>query len=59
MHFVTQFTYVCKHPRVKNRKQKKMFRENCYENLVADLWGKNVFVSTKVLLGKSSKTKNY
>ena len=58
MQFVTHFTHVSRHPRVKNRQQKEIFRKNCFENVVSDSWKKNVFVSTKVLLEKSSKTKN-
>ena len=38
-HFVTQFTHVLKHPRFLNRK-KKLFKENCFENVVLDLWDK-------------------
>ena len=57
-HFVTQFTHVFRHPRVKSRKQKKFFRENCFDNVVSDLWKRKKIVSTKVLLEKSSKTKN-
>ena len=56
-HFVTQFIHVLRHPRVKNRKQKKIFRENCLENVVSDLWTKNVYVSTKVLLEKGQNLK--
>ena len=37
---------------------KKNFRENCFENVVSNLWEKKVYVSTKVLLEKSLKTKN-
>ena len=37
---------------------KKCFGENCFENVVSDLWEKKVYVSTKVILEKSSKTKN-
>ena len=37
MHFVRQFTHVSRHFRVFSRKQKKLFRENCFENLVSDL----------------------
>ena len=35
-----------------------MFRENCFENVVSDLWGKS-YVSTKLLLEISLKTKNH
>ena len=56
-HFVTQFTHISRHPRVKNRKQKK-----CLGKTVLKMWsqicGKKVNESTKVLLEKSSKTKN-
>ena len=41
--------------RVENKK--KMFREKCFENVVSDLWKKNVLVSTKVLLEKNLKIK--
>ena len=59
-HFLTQFTHVSRHPIVKNRsKQKKFFRENCFENVVSNVWGKKVDASTKVLLEKSKKNKNY
>ena len=36
-HFVTQCTHVSRHPRVKIRKQKQFFKENCFENVVSDL----------------------
>ena len=36
-HFVTQFTYVSRHVGVYCRKQKKLFRENWFENVVSDL----------------------
>ena len=41
-HFVTQFTHVLRHPRVKNRKQKKLTVENV-ENVVSDLCRQNFF----------------
>ena len=34
-HFVTHFTHVSRHFGVKCRKQKKMFREKCFENVVS------------------------
>ena len=36
-YFVTQFTHVSRHFGVYSRKQKKSFRENCFENMVLDL----------------------
>ena len=47
--FVTQFTYVSKRPRLKNREQKKVFRENCFENVVSGLLHNDLFVQKKYL----------
>ena len=35
-HFVTQYTHVSIHFGVYCRKQKQMFRENCFENVISD-----------------------
>ena len=56
-HSVTQFTHVSRYPRVKNRKQKKLFRENCFENVVSDLWNK-MFLCQKSAFRKKLKNKN-
>ena len=37
MHFVTPFTNVSRHPQVSGRKHKKMFRENCFENMISEI----------------------
>ena len=54
-HFVTQFTHVSRHPRVKNRKQKKIWKT------VLKMWsqicGKKFFVSTKKSFRKKFKNK--
>ena len=39
------------------QKTKNIFRENCFENVVSDLWKKKVYVSTKLLLEKIQKLK--
>ena len=41
--------------RIENKKL--IFRENCFENVVSDVWKKNVFVSTNGLLEKVQKLK--
>ena len=56
-HFVMQFTHVSTHCGVYNRKQKQLFRENCFENMVSDLKQKISCVSKKLLLEKRAKTK--
>ena len=55
-HFVTQFTHVSRLFGVNSIKQRKIFRENCFENVVSDLQ-KISYVSAKLLLEKSAKTK--
>ena len=62
-HFVTQFTHVSRHPRVYNRKLKKN-RENCFENVVSDLWnnslcGHKSAFRKKVKNLEQLKTKNH
>ena len=49
-HFVTQFG-------VHSRKLKKIFRENCLENVVSDLKEKWPTCPKKLLLEKSAKNK--
>ena len=39
-HFVTQFTHVSKHFGVKNTKKN---RENCFKNVVSEIYKKNEF----------------
>ena len=61
-HFVTQFTHVSKYFGVYSRKLKKIFRENCFENLVSDL-KKNVlcpqnYFKKKVYKLKTKKHEN-
>ena len=56
-HFLTQYTHVCRHLGVNCRKQKKKNRDNCFESVVSDLKEKLAYVSTKLLLEKSVKTK--
>ena len=43
--------------RIEKKRRKKIWIF-FFENVVSDLWGKKVYVSTKVLLEKRSKTKN-
>ena len=50
-HFLTQFTHVSRHFGAYSRKQTKLFRENCFENVVSD------YVSTKLILETSRTTK--
>ena len=50
-HFVTQFSHVSKHFGVYSRKQKKIFRENCFENVVSYL-KKNVLCVHKTTFRK-------
>ena len=61
MHFVTQFTYVSIHPRVR-RKQEKFFRENCFK-IWCQIFGKESLCVHKSAFRKkfkNSKTKkNY
>ena len=54
-HFVTQFTHVSRHFGVYSRKQKNIFRENCFENIVSDLKNKNGLCVHKTNLRKSAK----
>ena len=42
--------------RIENKTQ--IFRENYFENVVSDLWGETTYASTKLILEKSSQTKN-
>ena len=44
-HFVTQLTHVSRHFRARNRKQKKTFQENCFENVVSEIHKKEWFCS--------------
>ena len=52
MHFVTHFTHVSRHFGVYCKK--KLFMENCFENVVSDV---NKKWPAKLLLEKSAKTK--
>ena len=49
--FVTQFTQVSRHFWVNSRKQKEMVRENCFENVVSNLW-KNGLCVRKAIFRK-------
>ena len=42
-HFVTQFTHVCRHFEAYCRKQKQNLRENCFENVVSEIYQENLF----------------
>ena len=53
--FVMQFTHVSRHVEVYNRERKKMFRKNCFENMVSDLNKKIAYVSTEQPLEKVQK----
>ena len=57
MHFVTQFTHVSRHFGV-FRKQKKIFRENCFENLFSDLKKYVLCVHTTTFRKNAKKNKN-
>ena len=62
MLFVTQFTHVSRHPRFKNTKQtNKIFRENCFEIVVSDLWKKIKYAHESALkkIQKLKTTKNW
>ena len=56
-HFVTQFTHVSRHFRVYSRKQnkEKWFRENCFENVVSDLYKKNYLCVQKNTFRKNGE----
>ena len=49
----TQFTHVSRHFWASNRKQKKLLRKNCFENMVSDMWQKLLHLSIKWLWKKS------
>ena len=50
--FVTQFTQVFRQFGVNCRKQKKKFRENCFENMVSNLPKKNCLCVHKTTFRK-------
>ena len=54
LHFVTQFSHVSRHPRVKNKKQNFFFDKTVLK-MVSQICGKKINVSTKVLLEKKFK----
>ena len=52
-----QFRHVSRHPRVLSKKTKeKMFRDNCLENMVSDLW-KNCLCVQKTTFRKKCENK--
>ena len=62
-HFVPHFTHVSRHFGVYCRKQKKLVRENCFENVVSEVnkkWFKSPqnYFKKKVRKLKKIKTKN-
>ena len=56
-HFVTQFTHVSRHSRVKNENKTKKFRENCFENEVSDLSRKKCMCPQNYFLLKVQQLK--
>ena len=56
-HFVTRFTHVSRHFWVYCREQKKVFRENCFANVVSDLKKNGLCVHKTTFRKKGAKTK--
>ena len=55
-HFVTQFTHVVRHLEFRVENKKKLFRENCFENVVSDV-KKNGLCVHKTTFRKKCKNK--
>ena len=53
--FVTQLTHVLRHLRV--LRQKKKFRNNCFDNVISDLWKSDILVNKTTLNTKKNPSK--